>query len=368
MSYGDARFLGPKDTTSLAKRLSILRAAKKGDYNSIAIIGNTIDDRICSVDIGDKKCEDMPSGNKGCNQYFYREGGVGYTCRNNSAGTKCQSGSNSFFGTKKMTCKKKVESLVQREQLKANARLKLVATGKDGYTAPSGQEWFDSSIEPIDDDPLVVAAQAAADDEGDAPGGGGRKSRRKKRGKGHKRTARKKHRRPKGRGLMQSRPRRGDAPPRAAAVAHRRRVPLTSTLHGKVPPPLQRDLLETGVVVYGPSVGTRSERTAAVEEAAEEKSARRGLGLHRRADAREADTQRAFIGLERTSSGSSTSSLSSAESRPHGRRRPWNPLDSYNTPPSAKSPGASPGSRRAARGRNKRTRRRGKRARRTRKR
>ncbi len=337
MPYGDARFLGPGDTTSLTKRQLILEAAKKDDYNSKAIVDNAIDERICASDIGGRRCEDMPSGEKGCNQYFYVENGVGYTCRNNSAGTKCKSGSNSFFGTSKMTCKKKVGAVTsQRGLLRANARPMLYEKIGDEYEyrAPVRHAWEDD-IEAI----------------GDAPDHeGGKKSRKKKRGKGRKRTtrkrtarkrtARKKHRRPKGRGLMQSRPRDANEPPRAQAAAqHRRRHPPKETLHGKVPGHMEGDLAALGVTAYGAAVSTHNPRMMAAEDRGIEESARRGLGKHRRGPADSGETQKAFTGLARTSSGSSDSSIGSRSPAHHpGRiRRAWNPLDSYGESPPAKS-------------------------------
>jgi hypothetical protein len=172
-------------------------------------------------------------------------------------------------------------------------------------------------------------------------------------GKKRRYTRTHKRKRPIGRGLMQSRPRRGDAPPRAAAVAHRQRKPLRATLRGPVPPMLQRDLLETGVAVYGSSVGTKNPRTAAREEEAQAISNRRGLGLYRREDAPEAETRRAFRGLERTSSGSSANSANSLNSPISSPQGAWNPIHSYRPRPRHQSPAASPGSRRVARGRKK---------------
>ena len=346
MPYGDARFLGPSDTTSLTKRQLILEAAGKGDYNSRAIADNAIKGSICSSDIEDKKCEEMPSGNKGCNQYFYTKDGVRYTCRNNSAGTKCKSGSNSFFGTKKMTCKKKIDALTsQRGQLRANARPVLYEKVSDeyGYQAPVRHAW-EEDFEPI----------------ADAPGyEGGKRSRKKKRGKGRKRTARKKtarkktarrritrkkHRRPKGRGLMQSRPRNANEPPRPQAAAqHRRRHPPKETLHGKVPGHMEGDLAQLGITAYGAAVSTHNPHMMAAEDRRIEETARRGLGKHRRGPTGLGETQKAFTGLVRTSSGSSDSSIGSRSPAHHPERirRAWNPLDSYGESPPARSTGRS---------------------------
>ena len=146
------------------------------------------------------------------------------------------------------------------------------------------------------------------------------------------------------RGLMQSRPRNANDPPRAQdAVTHRRRNPPKKTLHGKVPGHMEGDLAALGITAYGSAVSTHNPHMMAAEDRKIEQSARRGLGKHRRGPTGLTETQKAFTGLLRTSSGSSDSSFES-RSPPHRlgqKRHGWNPLDSYGESPPAKSSGHS---------------------------
>lgn len=148
--------------------------------------------------------------------------------------------------------------------------------------------------------------------------------------------------RPDARGLMQSRPRNANDPPRAQdAVTHRLRNPPKKTLRGKVPGHMEGDLAALGITAYGSAVSTHNPRMMAAEDRGIDQSSRRALGKHRRGPKGLAETQKAFTGLLRTNSGSSGSSFESysPQHRPGQKRHPWNPLDSYGESPPAKSSG-----------------------------
>ena len=150
--------------------------------------------------------------------------------------------------------------------------------------------------------------------------------------------------RPDARGLMQSRPRNVNDPPRAQdAVTHRRRNPPKKTLRGKVPGHMEGDLAALGITAYGSAVSTHNPRMMAAEDREIDQSARRALGKHRRGPKGLAETQMAFIKPRRTSSGSSGSSFEiySPPHRPGQKRHGWNPLDSYSESLPAKSSGHS---------------------------
>ena len=181
-----------------------------------------------------------------------------------------------------------------------------------------------------------------------------RKTRNKRR-RDHIRHGTSRRRRPSARGLMQSRPREGAPPTRQDAARHRRQNPSKKTLHGKVPGHMEGELAALGLIAYGSAVSTNNPRIMAAEERAIEKSARRGLGKHRREHTGIGETQRAFTGLVRTNSASSDSSIESRSPQLPKTGRAWNPLDSYGEFSPAKSPPATrqSTSRRKGKGRRK---------------
>lgn len=174
-----------------------------------------------------------------------------------------------------------------------------------------------------------------------------------RRNKMHRRKSRR--RRPSARGLMQSRPGEDAPPTRRDAARHRRQNPPKKTLHGKVPGHMEGELAALGLVAYGSAVSTNNPRIMAAEDRAMEKSARRGLGKHRRGPTGLGETQKAFTGLVRTNSASSDSSIESRSPQLPRTGRAWNPLDSYGESPSAKSPSATRRSAPRGRGRKRKT-------------